>query len=251
MKLGTAVWSEGTGERRTLVAALPSDPDRVVDLNRLEHLRLAKLGEGWAERMAEALVPPSLRALLEGGPRAIQRARQVVAYAEKWHKRGGLPESLAPRREQVRLLACLPRPLALRRWDGTSLDRLSVLGPGGSLASLPLPTLALVGLHGEHPAGCCLAVEHAQGVALGAWLELDLDWDGMLDLAMGAQHRRLPLDAWRGLALPALRPAEVLLAPPPHLRLAPGQPGQEIRLGSAFETLVLRLGEAGVHATVQ
>ena len=153
MKLGTAVWSEGTSERRALVAELPSDPDRVVDLNRLEHLRLAKLGEGWAERMAAALVPGDLRQLLEGGPRAIHRARQVLAYAEKWARRGGLPESLAPRAGSVRMLACLPRPLALRRWDGRVLDRLAVQGPSGTLAGLPTPTLALAGLHGDQPAG--------------------------------------------------------------------------------------------------
>ena len=251
MKLGTAVWSEGSGERLALVAELPSDPGRVVDLNRLEHLRLAKLGEGWADRMAQALVPPSLRALLEGGPRAIQRARQVLAYAEKWHKRGGLPESLAPRADQVRMLACLPRPLAMRRWDGTPLDRLAVQGPGGALGSLPAPTLALVGLLGDHPAGCCLAMEHAHGVALGAWLELDPDWEGALELSLGGQHRRLPLDAWRGLAMPGLRPAEVMLAPPPHLRLGQGEPGMEVRLVSAFETLTLRLADGGVHPTMQ
>jgi hypothetical protein len=251
MKLGTAVWSEGSSERTALVAELPSDPGRVVDLNRLEHLRLAKLGEGWAERMAEAMVPPSLRQLLEGGPRAIHRARQVLAYAEKWAKRGSLPESLAPRAGQVKLLACLPRPLAMRRWDGSALDRLAVQGPFGTLGSLPVPTLALVGLHGDHPAGCCLALEHAHGVALGAWLELDLDWDGTLELNMGSQHRRLPLDAWRGLTLPALRPAEVLLAPPPHLRLGQGGAGMEIRFVSAFETLVLHLADGGVHPTMQ
>jgi hypothetical protein len=251
MKLGTAVWSEGSSERTALVAELPSDPGRVVDLNRLEHLRLAKLGEGWAERMAEAMVPPSLRQLLEGGPRAIHRARQVLAYAEKWAKRGSLPESLAPRAGQVKLLACLPRPLAMRRWDGSALDRLAVQGPFGTLGSLPVPTLALVGLHGDHPAGCCLALEHAHGVALGAWLELDLDWDGTLELNMGSQHRRLPLDAWRGLTLPPLRPAEVLLAPPPHLRLGQGGAGMEIRFVSAFETLVLHLADGGVHPTMQ
>ena len=250
MKLGTAVWSEGPSERRALVAELPSDPGRLVDLNRLEHLRLAKLGEGWAERMAEAMVPPSLRQLLEGGPRAIHRARQVMAYAEKWHKRGGFPESLAPRMENVRLLPCLPRPLALRRWDGTSLDRLTVQGPGAALGSLPLPTLALVGLRGGGPAGCCLAMEHGQGVVLGAWLELDLDWDGALDLSLGAQYRRLPLDAWRGLAMPSLQPAEVLLAPPPHLRLGQGAPGMEIKFTSSFETLTLHLGDR-VQPTLQ
>jgi len=251
MKLGTAVWKEGTSERTALVAELPSDAGRVVDLNRLEHLRLAKLGEGWAERLAMAQLPPSLRQLLEGGPRAIHRARQVLAYAEKWYKRGRFPESLAPRSDQVTLLACLPRPLAVRRWDGSPLDRLAVQGPGATLGSLPLPTLALVGLHGDPPAGCCLALEHAHGVVLGAWLELDLDWDGVLELNMGDQVRRLPLDAWRGLSLPPLRPAEVLLAPPPRLRLGPWEAGKVLRYGAAFETLTLHLAETGVHPTVQ
>ncbi|MDR3673137.1 MAG: hypothetical protein P4L36_19990 [Holophaga sp.] len=251
MKLGTAVWNEGGSGHVALVAELPSDPGRVVDLNRLEHLRLAKLGEGWAERMADATVPGGLRQLLEGGPRAIHRARKVLAYAEKWHKRGTLPETMAPWADSVRMLACLPNPLAVRRWDGSSLDPLAVQGPTATLASLPAPTLALVGLYGEPPAGCCLALEHADGVVLGAWLELDLDWEGALELDLGGEHRSMPLDAWRGLVLPALRPAEVLLAPPPHLRLGPGAPGMAIRLVSAFETLSLRLAEDEVHATVQ
>jgi len=252
MRLGSAVWQEGPAERAALVAQLPSDPGRVVDLNRLEHLRLAKLGEGSPEAMAEALVPPTLAALLTAGPRALSRVRQVVAYAEKWHKRSGLPESLAPRAEAVRFLPCLPRPSVLRRWDGTHLDRLTVQGPGGTLSQLPAPTLALVGQHGGHPAGCCLAVEDGRGVVLGAWLELDLDWDGELELVLGAHRRRLPLDAWRGLALPVLRPGEVLLAPPPHLRLPHHGPElKEVRVLAAFETLVLRLGEARVHPTLQ
>jgi hypothetical protein len=204
MKLGTAVWSEGASERTAMVAELPSDPGRVVDLNRLEHLRLAKLGEGWAERLAGARVPPGLRQLLEGGPRAIHRARQVVAYAEKWHGRGGLPESLAPRADQVRMLACLPRPLAVRRWDGSVLDRLALQGPSGTPSGRLLPTLALVGLHGDRPAGCCLALEHAQGVLLGAWLELDLDWDGALECLARADAARA---AARGGAAGAPAPA--------------------------------------------
>jgi hypothetical protein len=252
VKLGTAVWQEGPAERRAVVAQLPSDPNRVVDLNRLEHLRLAKLGEGHAETLADALVPSTLGRLLEGGPRAIHRARQVVAYAEKWERRSGLPESLAPRLEEVRLLPCLPQPSVMRRWDGTHLDRLAVQGPGGTLSQAPVPTIALLGLTGGHPAGCCLAVDDARGVVLGAWLELDVDWDGVPELTMGTQHRRLALDGWRGLTLPPLRPCEVLLAPPPHLRLTHAQAGlEDIRITSPFETLTLRLGEALVHPTVQ
>jgi len=251
MKLGTASWNEGTTERIALVAELPSNPARVVDLNRLEHLRLAKLGEGWSARLADARVPADLGQLLEGGPRAIHRVRQALAYAGKWDRRGGLPEALAPNVDQVRLLPCLPRPAAVRRWDGTLLDSRSVQGPGAVLGSLPTPTLALVGLHGDRPAGCCLALEHAHGLTLGAWLELDLDWEGCLDLYLGGRHRRLPLDAWRGLILPRLGPGEVMLAPPPRLRLGPGGPGSEIRFASAFETLTLRLADAEVHPVLQ
>jgi hypothetical protein len=251
MRLASAVWNEGPSERRALVAQLPSDPGRVVDLNRLEHLRLAKLGEGEAEALALVLVPPGLGRLLEGGPRALQRARQVLAYAEKWQRRNRLPESLAPQASQVRFLPCLPRPSALRRWDGTHLDRLAVQGPGGTLAQLPRPTLALLGLHGGHPAGCCLAVEDTRGVVLGAWLELDMDWEGELELTVGGHRRRLPMDAWQGLELPALRPGEALLAPAPHFRLtAAQQPGVEIVLKCPFETLTLHLGET-IHPTLQ
>lgn len=251
MKLGTAIWREGTAGRTALVAELPANPARVVDLNRLEQLRLAKLGEGWAGRLADARVPGDLQGLLEGGPRALLRARRALAYAEKWHRRGGLPEALAPRRESVRMLACLSRPTALRRWDGLPLDPLAVQGPGATLGSLPMPTLALVGLHGERPAGCCLALEHAHGVVLGAWLELDPDWDGALEFRVDGQRRRLPLDAWRGLVPPRMAAGEVVLAPPPRLRLGPGQGAAEVRLAAAFETLVLPLADAGVHPTMQ
>lgn len=252
MRLGTAVWREGAGERSALVAQLPSDPTRVVDLNRLERQRLAKLGEGHPDTLADALVPACLNRLLEGGPRAIHRARQVLAYAEKWERRSGLPESLAPRLDQVRTLPCLPRPSALRRWDGTHLDRLAVQGPGASLVQMPVPTLALLGLAGGQLAGCCLAVDDAQGVVLGAWLELDLDWEGALELTMGAQYRRLALDAFCGLALPSLRACEVVLAPPPRLRLTHLQEGvREVSLAASFEVLTLRLDEALVHPTLQ
>ncbi|BDU74856.1 hypothetical protein [Mesoterricola silvestris] len=251
MRLGTASWAEGPTERRALVAQLPSDPSRVVDLNRLERLRLAKLGEGRAEALAAELVPPSLRQLLEGGIRAVNRARQVVAYAEKWQGRQGLPEALAPRAAAVDLLPCLPRPAAVRRWDGTFLDHLAVQGPGGVLAQPPVPTLAWVGLSGGAAAGCCLALDNAPGVVLGAWLDLDMDWAGALEMGLGTRRRRVPLDTWRDLEPREPRPAEVILAPPPHFRAVPAQPGGEVRIASPLETLALRLAETLVHPTVQ
>jgi hypothetical protein len=250
VRLGTAAWAEGTRERRTLVAQLPSEPSRLVDLNRLEHLRLAKLGEGRAEALAAELVPCSLRQLLEGGPRALHRARQALAYAEKWHARHGLPESLAPRAESVTLLPCLPRPASVRRWDGVFLDRLAVQGPGGTLGQPPVPTLAWVGLK-DAVAGCCLALDDALGVVLGAWLELDMAWEGTLEFSAGGRRRRIPLDTWRDLSPQHPRPAEVLLAPPPRFRTGPTPPGSTIRIAAPMETLTLRLGENLVHPTVQ
>ena len=252
MKLGTAVWSEAGVERRALVAALPADPGRVLDLNRLEQQRLAKLGEGHAESLAEALVPSTLSRLLEGGPRALYRARQVLAYAEKWERRSALPEQLAPRLEQLRFLPCLPRPALLRRWDGTHLDPGTVQGPGGTLGQAPAPTLALLGLSGGLPAGCCLALDDVRGVVLGAWLELDMDWEGHLEWMLAGQRRCLPLDAFCGLALPPLCACEVLLAPTPGQRSAQVPPGAgDFQLCSPFETLTLHLDAALVHPTWQ
>jgi hypothetical protein len=87
-------------------------------------------------------------------------------------------------------------------------------------------------------------------VALGAWLELDPDWDGTLEFKLDGQRRRLPLDAWRGLVPPRLGAGEVVLAPPPRLRLGPGHGAVEVRLAAAFETLTLHLADAGVRPTI-
>jgi len=253
LRLGTAVWAEGAVERRALVAPLPSDPGRLVDLHRVEQVRLAKLGEGHAEALAEALVPPSLRQVLEGGPRALQRVRQTLAYAEKWTRRGDLPEVLARAATAVRLLPCLPRPASLRRGDGTHLDRLTVLGPGAVLGSMPHPTMAVVGLHqGAGLAGWCLALEDAAGAVLGGWLTLEPPLDDVLELRCGAQHRRIPMDAWSGLEVPELRAAEVMLLPAPKVRPLPALvPGSEFSVVAAFDTLTLRLGGEVPHLTLQ
>lgn len=252
LRLGTASWSEGAAERRALVAPLPSDPVRLVDLNRMERVRLGKLGEGRAEALADALVPPSLKQVLEGGARALQRLRQTLAYAEKWHRRGDLPESYAPQAATVRLHACLPRPTLLRRWDGVHLDRLALKGPGAVMGQLPHPTLALVGLHGGRPAGVCIAVEDGAGAVLGAWLCVDAALEGQLELKAGGHQRTSPLSIWDGVATPELRPGEVVLLPPPRLKLLSDLvPGAAFKVKAFFEELSLNLGQDLLHPTVQ
>lgn len=252
MRLGTALWAEGGADRQVLVAPLPSDPGRLVDLHRMERERLARLGEGRPELLAEALVPPSLRMVLEAGPRALQRLRQTLAYAEKWHRRGDLPEVLAPPAASLRLLSCVPRPAQLRRADGHHLDRLAVQGPGGVLRQLPHPTLAAVGQHGGRPAGFCLAVEDLHGAVLGAWLEPDFELKGALEMQAGGHHRTAPLAGWDGIVIPPLRPGEVLLLPPPRLKhLADLVPGAEFSIQIGFERLSLSLARELVHPTLQ
>ncbi len=249
MLLGTASWAEGPTERRTLVARLASG--RLADLNRIEAIRLRKLGEHDPERLAEVLVPVSLRRVLEGGARALARVRQAVAYAEKWDHRGTLPEALAPDPATADLGPCLLRPTALRRLDGAILDRFSVKGPGSELEGPPHPALAAVGLAGGGIAGFCLALEDVRGAVLGAWLSDE--WPaGSLELKAGTVRRSVSLKAWEGLDLPLLRAGEVLLLPRPKLKpLADLMAGAEIRLSAAFEQLILRLGPEGVHPTVQ
>ncbi len=249
MLIGTATWAEGPTERRALVARLASG--RIADLNRIEAVRLRKLGEGDPERLAEVLVPSSLRRVLEGGLRALARVKQTLAYAEKWDRRGTLPETLALGLEAVNFLPCLPRPTVLRRLDGLQLDRLAVRGSGAELSSPPQPTLAAVGLAGGSFAGYCLALEDAGSAVLGAWL-VD-EWPtGSLDLQAGAARRSMPLKAWEGLELPFMHAGEVLLLPPAKLKALPGLlVGSDVLLSADFDRLALRLGPEGVHPTVQ
>lgn len=238
-------------ERRCLVAPLPSDPSRVVDLHRIERVRLAKLGEGRPEVLARALVPSAMRALLESGLRGLQRVKQALAYAEKWERRSGLPSDLAFPLEGARILPCLPDPCAIRRADGRALDRASIRGPLATLNQQPRPTLAAVGLHGGRMAGFCLALEDPEGAVLGGWLSFQ--WpEGFLRLKGAGHVRNIPVDAWEGLALPSLVPGEVRLLPLPRLRAIPGlRAGTWLELEAPFECLRLQLGGDMSHPTVQ
>ena len=252
MRLGTASWPEGASVRTALVTPLPADPLRLLDLNRVEFLRLAKLGEGRAEALAAERVPEDLLRLLECGPRGFQRVRQAVAYAEKWEARSGLPLELARPASSLALLPCLPRPVRIRRWDGRVLDPFAVRGPGATLAGVPVPGLAWVGMAHGAAAGCCLALEEGPGSpVLGAWLETQVDWEGGLTLAAGGRRRRIPLDPWRDLLPREPLPGEVVLAPPPQVRVPAAPAHSEVRVSASWEVLPLRLGEAPEHPTVQ
>jgi hypothetical protein len=177
--------------------------------------------------------------------------RQAVAYAEKWDRRGNLPATLAPELSAVALDPCLPRPAALRRMDGSLLDRFGVRGPGADLSAPPQPAMAAVGAAGGGIAGFCLALEEAGSLILGAWMT-DTWPTGSLELRSGGTRRSVPLKAWEGLDLPSLRAGEVLLLPPPKLKPFPDlRAGVEVRLSAGFEQLLLGWTPEGLHPTVQ
>ena len=255
MRLGTALVGAPGLERRLLVAPLPSDPGRLVDLHAVEAQRLRKLGEGQPQALAEALVPPSLRRLLEAGPRALARAAQTLAFAEKWARRGTLPSALAPVLPDLRLLPCLARPSALRHPDGSFGDRLAVQPPEARLPwapGLPVrPTLAAIGQASARPAGFALALKIGEDLVLGAWLHTEILLEGSLSLQGKAGSREQPLAAWADLTLPPLRPGEVLLLPFPEWEPLHPLPGERMKLETPFGSLAVRFGREGTHPTLQ
>lgn len=255
MRLGTAVKPEGGRERRFLATPLASDPARIVDLQAVESERLRKLGEGDPEGLSQALVPASLRRLLEAGPRGIQRVRQTLAYAEKWARRGTLPASLAPAAEELRLLPCLPRASSLRRADGSFGDRLGLRAPGSRLPWSPdgawSATLAAIGMAGGRPGGFALVLQAGTQIVLGAWLHTEVLLEGDLELETRGGHREVPLSAWLDLELPTLRAGEIQLLPFPFWDPLPVLPGDRARLEAPFEGIAVRVDREGTHPTLQ
>lgn len=251
MKLGTVVWMGGYADRLALVTPLPDG--RFADLNRIEQVRLVKLGESAPDRLAAVLVPPSLRQVLEGGPRAMARVRQTVQYAEKWARRGDLPDTLAYPPDRVRVAPCLPRPTSLRTAEGTHLDRLNILGSDVvCLDQMPEAGLAAIGQAGGQPGGFCLAFRAGDVVALGDWLLVGEPIGGDLTLRAGTHKRNASLEIYEGMDLPPLRAAEALLLPPMRFRAFPGlDPADRLELVAPFDTLVARLLPGALHGTVQ
>jgi hypothetical protein len=255
VKLGTALKPESGRERRFLASPLPSDASRIVDLHAVEVERLRKLGEGDPERLAQALVPASLRQLLEAGPRGIQRARQALAYAEKWVRRGSLPAALAPTVEEVRLLPCLPRPSSLRLPDGSFGDRLGLRPPGSRLpwnpGSVWQATLAAIGQYAGKPAGFSLALQAGSTLILGNWLHTEVLLEGDLELEARSGRRTTPLAAWRDLELPPLRAGEILLLPFPVWDPLALLPGEQAQVETHFDGFSMRVEREGTHPTLQ
>lgn len=104
----------GTFQR---VGALHGDAgSTIIDLNMAATAWLADRREAQPSRLAQAMVPPTMLGLLEGGPPAMDRAREALAFAAGRGDKLGGPEgeTVFYGRDRVRLLAPLPNPTSLR-----------------------------------------------------------------------------------------------------------------------------------------
>lgn len=242
-------WKSGRVQRHGLMALLPSDPGRAVDLTAVEAVRLAKLGEGDPDRLAAALVPHRLDRALAAGPRGVARLRHALAYADKWARRGDLPASLAPLLEEVRPLPL--RPARLLDAEARVMDPAALLGEEQALPGEPRPTLALLGQSGRGPAGWTLACLAGLRVALCPWVVLGAD-AGALDFSAGGHRRRIPADAWSGIPWPEVAAGEALLLPPPRLKALPSLPAMTpLRLRCGALEMRWTLGVELEHPTAQ
>ncbi len=112
MRLCTFEVRTHVGRHRRLGAVTDSG---IVDLNFAYAAHLARQGEPCAQRAADALVPASLLALLEGGASALERARHLLATALPARTdRGRNDETLVYAPHEVRLLTPLPNPPSVR-----------------------------------------------------------------------------------------------------------------------------------------
>lgn len=84
------------------------DGDGVIDLNFAAAHRLGN------DRFADALVPPSLRALLEGGTASMQEARQAIAFFPPEMRTGKREETVRYRWDEIRLRTPLPDARSVR-----------------------------------------------------------------------------------------------------------------------------------------
>jgi 2-keto-4-pentenoate hydratase/2-oxohepta-3-ene-1,7-dioic acid hydratase in catechol pathway len=85
----------------------------IVDLNLAYRSLLRSEPVAAAERVADALVPPDLLELIRGGARALDAAREALAYAGR-ARLDDTDGRVRHRSQDVRILAPLPRPNSLR-----------------------------------------------------------------------------------------------------------------------------------------
>jgi 2-keto-4-pentenoate hydratase/2-oxohepta-3-ene-1,7-dioic acid hydratase in catechol pathway len=106
LKLCTFEIRTHVGRQRRLGAVLPAG---ILDLN------FACAAHVQSQKLADALLPGNMREFLEGESRAMDAAREAIAFFERdGVRRGSNDETLLYAPGEVRLLAALPNPASVR-----------------------------------------------------------------------------------------------------------------------------------------
>jgi 2-keto-4-pentenoate hydratase/2-oxohepta-3-ene-1,7-dioic acid hydratase in catechol pathway len=93
--------------------------DCIADLHFAYAWLLSEEGEAQPYRLAEAIVPCTMSAFLEGGARSMNEARRTLAaLAERWPTNGLQDETLVHDPASIRLISPLPTPSSLRDFYG-------------------------------------------------------------------------------------------------------------------------------------
>jgi len=94
--------------------------DSIVDLNSAYALSLRESGKSSPKKIADALTPPDMLEFLDLGETSRQAAQDTLGFLENFRARSGVQmmgvrgERILYKEDEIRLLAPLPRPRALR-----------------------------------------------------------------------------------------------------------------------------------------
>jgi 2-keto-4-pentenoate hydratase/2-oxohepta-3-ene-1,7-dioic acid hydratase in catechol pathway len=130
VKLATVAVGTAIGDRRRVCvvdedatagedagASGAPNAGRLVDVTTAHAALLADRGEGAPVEVAEAITPPTMRAFLRRGERAMEAAREALAFARETDDQrgpGGGRLRFSTEEADVSLLAPIPRPNSLR-----------------------------------------------------------------------------------------------------------------------------------------
>jgi 2-keto-4-pentenoate hydratase/2-oxohepta-3-ene-1,7-dioic acid hydratase in catechol pathway len=120
MKLVTFEIATPVGRFQRLGALLTND-EYILDLNATYAWWLKKDGVGFSKRLADVVVPSSMRGFIEGGQRTLDEANTILDHVKaEWNLqeavrfKGENGENLVFHRSNVKLLTPLPNPNSLR-----------------------------------------------------------------------------------------------------------------------------------------
>jgi 2-keto-4-pentenoate hydratase/2-oxohepta-3-ene-1,7-dioic acid hydratase in catechol pathway len=168
---------------------------KIIDLNAGYVLYLKETeSEATPYRLANVRVPPSMLGFLQGEEKSMEAAKKTIAYINGRLKKGEMPigpkgEKLVYNRNEVRLLAPVPRPNTLRDW----LCFEEHLKMGAEKLGKKVPELwyKLPECYKGNP---CTVIGTDDEIWWPSWEGVNLDYECELGMYIGKKGRDIPLD---------------------------------------------------------